>query len=321
MSNLLITGGAGFIGSHFIKHILKKGAYKHVINLDALKLDFQHKSLKGIEKKYPNYLFIRDDICQKSTVEWLVQKCDTVVHFAAESHVDRSITGAMPFIETNVLGTCILLEAALKYNIKRFLFVSTDEAYGSVETGESKETDILDPSSVYSATKVAGEYLAKAYYKTHKLPVVITRSTNNFGPFQHPEKFIPKAITNFLQGKKVPVYGKGENIREWLYVRDNCEAIEFVLQNGKIGEAYNIGSGTRKKNIEIVNLILKYLRKDESFIEHVEDRKGHDLRYAVDCTKLYELGWTPKHFSFEENLIHTILWYRNNKWWWEPLVK
>jgi dTDP-glucose 4,6-dehydratase len=247
-----------------------------------------------------------------------MQNVDRVVHFAAESHVDRSIDDASAFVRTNVLGTFVLLDSALKHNIKRFIHISTDEVYGSISNGSFKETDILTPSSPYSSSKAGSDLLARSYFITHKLPVIITRCTNNFGPYQYPEKLIPLFITNLIQNKKVPVYGTGKNVRDWIYVEDHCKAVDFVLHKGNVGEIYNIGGGAEKTNLEITEKIISMLHKDDSMVEYVKDRLGHDLRYSLDCTKLQKLGWAPEH-EFDDALCDTVRWYVKNRWWWEKL--
>jgi dTDP-glucose 4,6-dehydratase len=315
--NILVTGGLGFIGSNFIRHMLEKYPTYRIINLDKLTYAGNPDNLKDFEKN-PNYTFIRGDICDPEVVSVLMQKVDSVVHFAAESHVDRSIQDASVFVRTNVLGTFTLLDAALRHNIKKFIHISTDEVYGSIIEGSFKETDILTPSSPYSSSKAGSDLLARSYFLTHELPVIITRCTNNFGPYQYPEKLIPLFITNLLDNRKVPVYGTGKNVRDWIYVLDHCKAVDFILHNGKIGEIYNIGGGSEKTNIEITNKILKHLKKDDSMIEFVKDRPGHDFRYSLDCTKLEALGWAQEH-EFDDAIVETINWYINNRWWWKKL--
>jgi len=305
---LLITGGAGFIGSNFIRHILKKYPSYKVINLDALTYAGRLENLKDVEAN-PNYEFVKGDICDEKIVGKLVPGVDAIVHFAAESHVDRSISSPSEFIRTNVFGTYTLLEAAKKNKTKLFLQIGTDEVYGSVEKGFSKESDPLEPNSPYSASKASADLLARSYHVTYGLPAVITRSSNNFGPYQYPEKVIPLFTTNLLKGEKVPLYGDGKNERDWIYVIDNCEAVDFVLHKGKIGEIYNIGGGTPLANIDLTKKLLKATGKDESFIEYVKDRPGHDRRYALDISKINKLGWKPRH-SFEEALKETVEWYR-----------
>ncbi|HEX7627827.1 MAG TPA: dTDP-glucose 4,6-dehydratase, partial [Candidatus Methanoperedens sp.] len=271
-------------------------------------------------EKNPDYSFIRGAICDPEVVNRSLEKVDCVVHFAAESHVDRSIDDASVFVKTNVLGTFTLLDAALRHNIQKFIHISTDEVYGSINSGSFVETDILTPSSPYSSSKAGSDLLAQSYFITHKLPVIITRCTNNFGPYQYPEKLIPLFITNLLLNRKVPVYGTGKNVRDWIYVLDHCKAVDFILHKGTIGEIYNIGGGAEKTNIEITKKILKMLKADGSMIEYVKDRPGHDLRYSLDCSKLRKLGWKPLH-EFDEALEHTVKWYIENRWWWEKLKR
>ena len=315
--NLLITGGSGFIGSNFIRHMLEKYPNCKIFNLDKLTYAGNPDNLKDIENN-PKYSFVRGDICDPAVVDKVMQNVNHVVHFAAESHVDRSIEDGLVFVRTNVLGTYTLLESAMKHGIMKFIHVSTDEVYGSIKEGSFKETDMLTPSSPYSSSKAGSDLIAQSYYITYKLPVIITRCTNNFGPYQYPEKLIPLFITNLLENRNVPVYGTGKNVRDWIYVLDHCRAIDFVLHNGSIGEIYNIGGGVEKTNLEITWKILAMLSKDESMIEYVKDRPGHDLRYSLDCSKLRELGWRPE-YNFDEALAETIKWYVENRWWWEKL--
>jgi dTDP-glucose 4,6-dehydratase len=319
VKNLLVTGGCGFIGSNFIRLMLEKYPDISIINLDKLTYAGNPDNLKDLEDQ-PNYAFIKGDICDPAIVRTAMKKADRVVHFAAESHVDRSIEDGSIFVRTNVLGTNTLLQAAQELGVKRFLHVSTDEVYGSIAKGSFVETDILTPSSPYSASKAGSDLLALSYHTTHKLPVVVTRCTNNYGPYQFPEKLIPLFVTNLLKGKRVPVYGNGLNVRDWIYVMDHCKAIDFVLQHGADGEVYNIGGGEEKTNIEITRSILKLLGKDEHMIEYVRDRPGHDLRYSLDCSKLKAMGWKPE-YNFEEALGLTVKWYVDNQWWWEKLKR
>lgn len=318
---ILVTGGAGFIGSNFIHYMLDKHPEDSIVNYDALTYAGNLNSLKDIENN-PSYLFIKGDICDAEAVNRVMEEhsIDTVVHFAAESHVDRSIDDASAFVRSNVLGTGVLLDAALKKNITRFIHVSTDEVYGSTLDGSFTESDNLNPSSPYSASKAGSDLLARAYHTTFHLPVVITRCTNNFGPYQYPEKLIPRFVTNLLQDKKVPVYGTGQNIRDWLYVLDHCSAIDFVLRHGEAGEVYNIGGGNEWSNLEITERILESLGKERSMIEFVQDRPGHDLRYSLDTAKLRSMGWSPA-YTFEEALRETVRWYVENEWWWRPLLQ
>jgi dTDP-glucose 4,6-dehydratase len=318
---LLVTGGAGFIGSNFIRHMMSSHSDCEIINLDVLTYAGNLNNLKGIEKN-PHYTFIKGDICNRDIVNAILDKhnVDAIVHFAAESHVDRSITNASAFVMTNVLGTHTLLECARTHTIPKFIHISTDEVYGSTVGRSFKETDILSPSSPYSASKAGSDLLALSYFTTYNLPVIITRCTNNFGPYQFPEKLIPLFVTNLLDGKKVPVYGTGKNIRDWIHVSDHCRAVEFVLEHGNPGEIYNIGGGHEKTNLEITRKILDLLSKDDSMIEYVTDRAGHDFRYSLDCSKLHAMGWKPR-YSFDEVLEETVTWYTRNEWWWRPLKK
>jgi len=316
--NLLITGGAGFIGSNFIRYILNQYPDYKIINLDKLTYAGNLENLRDIENS-PNYAFVKGDICNERIVDKLVsRKPDAIINFAAESHVDRSILGPDEFLRTNVFGTYTLLKTAEKYKISRFIHIGTDEEYGAIESGSFKESDVLNPSSPYSSSKAAASLLALSYFKTYELPVIITRSSNNFGPFQYPEKLIPLFVTNLLEDKKVPVYGDGQQIRDWLYVIDNCAGIDYILHHGQIGEIYNIGGGNEKTNLEITRIILNRLGKDENYIEYVQDRPGHDWRYALDSTKLRNLGWQPR-YEFEEAMAKTVQWYQDNPQWWQLL--
>lgn len=316
---LLITGGLGFIGSNFIRQMMNKYPDYKIVNLDKMTYAGNPENLKDIEKN-PNYKFVRGDISDEKLVNELVsgEKPDAIVHFAAESHVDRSIHGSLDFVQTNVMGTRVLLDAAKNNKIGRFVYISTDEVYGDIEVGAFKEDDPFRPNSPYSASKAAGDLLARAYFKTFKLPVVITRSSNNYGPYQYPEKLMPLFITNILEGKKVPLYGDGLNIRDWLYVLDNCAGIDTVLHKGTDGEAYNIGGDNERTNREITDIILKELGKDESWIEYVKDRPGHDRRYALDSSKIKKLGWEPK-YDFETAIREKVSWYKNNADWWKRI--
>lgn len=316
---MLITGGAGFIGSNFITHMMDSHPEVEIINLDILTYAGNLKNLKSVDKN-SRYTFIKGDICDQGIVNAILDRneIDTIVHFAAESHVDRSITQASEFVRTNLLGTHNLLECARLHPVTRFIHISTDEVYGSTLKGSFTEKNILSPSSPYSASKAGSDLLALSYFTTYKFPVIITRCTNNYGPYQYPEKLIPLFITNLIEGKKIPVYGTGKNIRDWIHVSDHCRAVEFLLQKGISGEVYNIGGGNEKTNIEITKKILLFLNKDESLIEYVTDRPGHDFRYSLDCSKLQTMGWSPR-YSFEEGLKETIEWYIRNEWWWRPL--
>lgn len=319
--NLLVTGGLGFIGSNFIRMMLHKHPDISISNLDGVTYAGNPVNLKDIENN-PRYYFIRGDICNRDLVFSLLKKhnIDTIVHFAAESHVDRSIEDSSVFVRTNVLGTHVLLEGALKSGIESFIHISTDEVYGSIPFGSFREIDNLTPSSPYSASKAGSDLLALSYYKTHSLPVIVTRCTNNFGPYQYPEKLIPLFTTNLIEGKKVPVYGTGKNVRDWIYVLDHNRAVDFILQHGSAGEIYNISSENEKNNLEITATILAILGMDESMIEYVDDRLGHDWRYSLDSSKLRSLGWQPE-YDFETAMRETVSWYKENKWWWRPLKK
>lgn len=316
---LLITGGAGFIGSNFVLYWLNHHPDDDVINLDNLTYAGNLENLSSVEKN-PHYSFIKGDICDRPVVDKAMGGVDTVVHFAAESHVDRSILEPAPFVVTNVVGTHVLLEAALKHKVSRFHHISTDEVFGSLDLGSPdkfSERTIYSPTSPYSASKAGSDHLVRAYYHTFGLPITITNCSNNFGPYQFPEKLIPLVITNILEGKQVPVYGDGNNVRDWIYVEDHCRAIELVLTKGKVGQTYCVGGMTKDMdNVTIVSQILKLMGKDQSCIEYVTDRPGHDRRYAVDWSKIHnELGWSPLH-RVDEWLTRTIEWYTKNQDWW-----
>ena len=311
MANILVTGGAGFIGSCFIKYILGKYPDYRIFNLDALTYCGRLENLKEVENN-PNYTFIHGNILDKNLVGEIMAKCDYVVNFAAETHVDNSIKTPEIFIETNVKGTLNLLQNALEHNIKKYLQISTDEVYGSLgKEGYFSENSPLHPNSPYSASKASADMLTRAYHETYGLPTLITRCSNNYGPNQFPEKLIPCFSSKLLKGEKVPVYGDGLNVRDWLYVYDHCSAIDAVLHKGKIGEVYNIGGHNEKTNLEITKLILEAMGKDETSIEYVQDRLGHDKRYAIKNDKIIELGWKPS-VTFEEGIKTTIEWYLDN---------
>jgi dTDP-glucose 4,6-dehydratase len=322
MKNILLTGGAGFIGSNFINYILDEHSDYNVINLDKLTYAGNLENLVTSEGK-KNYRFVKGDITNVELVNSLFRKYDIkyVINFAAESHVDRSILGSEIFFRSNVLGTNVLLEAARKFSTEKFVQISTDEVYGSLgEEGLFTEDTPIHPNSPYSASKASADMMAMAFYHTYGVPVVITRCSNNYGPFQFPEKLIPLMIINSLNGKKLPVYGDGMNIRDWIYVIDHNKAIERVFEKGMSGEVYNIGASTEMPNIEIIKLILNTLGKSEEMIDFVKDRPGHDRRYAIDSSKIKnELGWEPL-FSFEEAISKTIEWYINNKTWWSRII-
>jgi len=319
---LLITGGAGFIGSNFVRYMVNKYPNYNIVNLDLLTYAGNLENLKDIENA-PNYKFVRGDIADREFINGLFQeeKFDYVLNFAAESHVDRSITDPGIFVQTNIQGTLALLDAAKTLGVKKYLQVSTDEVYGTLgETGYFTEETPLAANSPYSASKAGADLLVRAYNETFGLPVNITRCSNNYGPFHFPEKLIPLMIINALNDKELPVYGDGLNVRDWLHVEDHCQAIDLVLHNGRDGEVYNVGGNNERTNIEIVKTILKALDKPESLIKYVKDRPGHDRRYAIDATKLRtELGWTPK-YTFETGIKQTIQWYLDNKDWWENII-
>ncbi|MBQ2645032.1 dTDP-glucose 4,6-dehydratase [bacterium] len=320
MKKILVTGGAGFIGNCFVRHILKKYPDYKVINLDALTYAGNIENLDDV-KDNPNYTFVHGNICDKNLVADLMTEVDTVVNFAAESHVDRSITGPEIFIDTNVKGTLNLLQNAKNKGVDRFLQVSTDEVYGSLgKTGYFYETTPLAPNSPYSASKASADMLVRAYHETYGMPTLNTRCSNNYGPYQYPEKLIPYFISLLLKDEKVPVYGDGLNVRDWLYVYDHCEAIDVVLHKGKLGEVYNIGGHNEKTNMEITHLILKAMGKNESSIKYVQDRLGHDRRYAISNDKITsELGWQPS-LTFEQGIQITIDWYLNNQDWIKSII-
>ncbi len=317
MRRFLVTGGAGFIGSNYIRYLLQKYDDVAVVNLDKLTYAGNLDNLREVEK-HPRYRFVQGDICDAMLVDELMDETDVVVNFAAESHVDRSIGKPDDFIRTDVFGTFVLLEAARFHRVRKFIQISTDEVYGSIEQGSFKESDALMPSSPYAASKAGADRLAYSYFVTYGLPVIITRCSNNFGPYQYPEKLIPLFVTNALEDKPLPIYGDGKNVRDWIYVEDHCDAIDFILAYGKSGEAYNIGGGAERNNLEITGLILAALQKPRSLMTFVKDRLGHDRRYSLDTGKLAALGWRPKH-DFTAALQFTIEWYVKNRWWWEKL--
>jgi len=313
---VLITGGAGFIGCNFVRHMLREHPGIDITVLDKLTYAGRLENLEEIKDKIT---FVKGDICDKGAVHEVLPGCESVVNFAAESHVDRSITSPEDFVRTDVLGVFTLLEEARKSDVKRFEQISTDEVYGSTESGSFSEKDILDPSSPYSASKAGGELLARSYARTYGLNVVVTRSSNNYGPYQYPEKLIPVLIIKALRNQPLPIYGKGLNVRDWLHVEDNCRAIELVLNKGRPGDIINIGSGNEVPNIEIAKKILRHMNKPESLIKFVADRPGHDFRYSLEWNRIREMGWKPK-VEFEDGLKTTVNWYLTNQAWWKPLV-
>ena len=321
---LLVTGGAGFIGSNFIRYWLENHPDDEIVNLDKLTYAGHIESTKDFSD-HPNYKFVKGDICNPSDVSKITSGIDILVHFAAETHVDRSIVGPDDFVVTNVVGTQVLLDAALKNKIKKFHHISTDEVFGSLDSGSEEkfnENTIYSPRSPYAASKASSDHLVRAYFHTFGLPITITNCSNNFGPFQDLEKFISRMITDLIEGEKVKIYGDGKNVRDWLYVEDHVRAIEAVLTNGQVGETYLVGGSTEEiSNLKVATMVLDLFKKDEDSIKFVKDRPGHDKKYAIDWTKINKsLGWKPK-YGFSDWLEKTVEWYRKNEWWWKPLKK
>lgn len=313
---LFVTGGAGFIGSNYVRLVLGT-TDDEVTVYDALTYAGNLENLAGLDAD-PRFSFVKGDICDREAVREAMAGHDVVVHFAAESHVDRSIVDPDTFVRTNCDGTNVLCDTARHLEVERFLHISTDEVYGSIDVGSFRETDRLGPRSPYSASKAGSDLIALSYHETYGLPVVITRSSNNFGPYQFPEKVIPLFVTNLLEGQKVPLYGDGMNVRDWCYVEDNCAGVDLVRREGVVGEIYNIGAGNELPNKELTMKILALLGHDESMIQPVEDRLGHDRRYSIDCSKVRELGWAPQR-DLDEALAQTVAWYADNRGWWERL--
>jgi dTDP-glucose 4,6-dehydratase len=313
---LFVTGAAGFIGSNYVRHVLGT-TDDEVTVFDALTYAGNLSSLADVADD-PRYRFVQGDICDREAVTAAMAGHDAVVHFAAESHVDRSIVDPDTFVRTNCLGTNVMCDVARQMGVERFLHISTDEVYGSIEEGSFVETDRLGPRSPYSSSKAGSDLIALSYEETYDLPVLVTRSSNNFGPYQFPEKVIPLFVTNLLDGKKVPLYGDGLNIRDWIYVEDNCTGVDMVLRRGEIGEIYNIGGGNETTNRELTHKVLTLCGAGDDMIEYVTDRLGHDRRYSIDCSKANALGWSPSR-SLDEALAATVEWYRANRAWWEPL--
>lgn len=316
---LLVTGGAGFIGSNFIHYILNKYDDYEIVNFDKLTYAGNPENLADIQDD-KRYRFIRGDICNREAVAAAIKDADIVINFAAESHVDRSIEDPGSFIQTDVFGTFVLLEASRNNEVSLYVQISTDEVYGSIENGSFKETDPLKPNSPYSASKAGADMIVRSFNKTYGLPTIITRSSNNFGQNQYPEKVIPLFVTNLIDDMPVPLYGDGMNVRDWIYVEDNCAGIDFVMHKGKAGEIYNIGGGNERPNIWITRKVLEIMGKSESMIKYVKDRPGHDRRYSVNCDKLKSLGWNPK-YDFESALERTVMWYQQNEKWWRKLKR
>lgn len=317
---ILLTGGAGFMGSNMVRFLLNKYDDAFVVNLDKLTYAGNLDNLKDVVG-HPRYVFVKADIADQSAIESVFRehRPECVLNYAAETHVDRSILDPSSFIRTDVFGTYTLLETSRRHHLKRYIQISTDEVYGSTDDGLFSETTPFDPSSPYSASKAGADHLVRAYWRTYQLPTIVTHSCNFFGPFQYPEKLIPLFITNLLEGKRLPVYGDGQQVREWIYVPDHCRAVDAILQRGQPGDVYNIGTGERFTNLEVTHKVLNLLGAGDEMIEYVKDRPGHDRRYAIDSTRLRtELGWKPLH-TFGNGLASTIRWYRENDWWWKKL--
>jgi len=317
MRDILVTGGAGFIGSNFCRYMLDRYPECRITVLDALTYAGNLDNLADMRDN-PRFRFVHGDIRNKGDVDPLVEESSAIVNFAAETHVDRSIDDPGSFVLTDVYGVFTLLEACRRHGIQKFVHISTDEVYGSIEEGSFKEGDCLEPNSPYSASKAGGELLARSYFVTYGLPIIITRGSNNFGPYQYPEKLIPLFITNAMDDKPLPVYGDGQQVRDWIYVLDHCSGIDFALHKGEPGMAYNLGGGNERTNLEITGLILKLLGKPESLIKYVTDRPGHDRRYSLDCRLMKSLGWQPEH-TFEDALKRTVDWYVSNEPWWRKI--
>ena len=314
---ILVTGGAGFIGSNFIRLMLGKYPGGKIINLDKLTYAGNPENLSDLEGN-PNHSFVQGDICDAKLVDELTKRVQLVVNFAAETHVDRSVDDPFVFTQTNVIGTHVLLEYSRRNGVELFVQIGTDEVYGSVESGFSVETDKLDPRSPYSASKAAADLMALSYHTTYGMDIRVTRCTNNYGPYQFPEKLIPFFVTNALEDRELPIYGDGRNVRDWLYVDDHCQAVDFVIKNGRSGEVYNIGGGQEMENIQITDIILRELKKPDSLKRYVKDRPGHDRRYSLDISKIRQMGWSPGH-TFEKAIKRTIKWYVDNQEWWRRI--
>jgi dTDP-glucose 4,6-dehydratase len=317
MKHVLVTGGAGFIGSNFVRYLFRARRGLRVTVLDKLTYAGNLENLADL-RSARGFRFVRGDICDARLLDELLPGVDVVYNFAAETHVDRSILEGGSFVRTDVLGTYAILQRSLKHRVGRFVQISTDEVYGSIARGKFREGDPMRPNSPYSASKSGGDLLVRSFFKTHGLPAVVTRSSNNYGPYQHPEKFIPLFVTNAIEGKPLPLYGHGRNVRDWIYVEDNCRAIELVARAGEPGEVYNIGGGEERSNIEIARRIVELVGAAPELLVHVADRPGHDRRYALDCRKIRALGFRPR-VGFEEGLERTVRWYRRNESWWRPV--
>lgn len=317
MPRMLVTGGCGFIGSNFVRTVLREREDWEVVNLDKLTYAGRLENLQDVAED-PRYRLVRGDICDPDAVAEAMDGCAVAVNFAAETHVDRSLLGAGHFIDTDIKGVLVLLEESRRRGIERFVQISTDEVYGSIEAGSFSETSVLNPRNPYAASKAGGDRLAFAYWATYDVPVVISRASNNYGPYQYPEKLIPLFTTNALRDRPLPLYGDGRNVRDWLHVDDHCSAILHLLEHGESGEVYNIGGGNERENVEVTRRVLEILGKPESLIKRVEDRVGHDRRYSLDASKLRRLGWEPQ-VAFETGLEDTVRWYVDNEWWWRPI--
>ena len=316
-TRILVTGGCGFIGSAFVRMVLADRPGWEVVNLDKLTYAGRLENLQDIAGD-PRYRFVRGDICDPEAVRDAMSGCSLAVNFAAETHVDRSLQGAMHFIDTDIKGVAVLLEEARRVGIGRFVQISTDEVYGSIEDGSFTEGSLLNPSNPYSASKAGGDRLAHAYWASYRVPVIITRASNNYGPYQYPEKLIPLFATNALRDRPLPLYGDGRNVRDWLHADDHCRAVLFLIEHGKPGEVYNVAGGNERENIEITREILRVIGKSESLIRPVADRVGHDRRYSLDAAKLRAMGWVPA-VPFADGLAATVCWYADNEWWWRPI--
>ena len=316
-SRILVTGGCGFIGCNFVRMVLAERPDWEVVNLDKLTYAGRLENLHDVADT-ARYRFIKGDICDPAAVSEAMAGCSLVVNFAAETHVDRSLQGATHFIDTDMKGVAVLLEEARRVGLQRFVQISTDEVYGSIEEGSFSEASALNPANPYAASKAGGDRLAYAYWATYQVPVIITRASNNYGPYQYPEKLIPLFVTNALRDQPLPLYGDGRNVRDWLHASDHCRAILFLIEHGRAGEAYNVGGGNERENITITREILRLLGKPESLIRHVADRVGHDRRYSLDASKLRRLGWRPQ-VLFDRGIEDTVGWYAANQWWWQPI--
>jgi dTDP-glucose 4,6-dehydratase len=316
-TRILVTGGCGFIGSNFVRMVLADRPDWRVVNLDKLTYAGRLENLREVADD-PRYSFIRGDICDPAAVAEAMTGCAAVVNFAAETHVDRSLLGTTHFIDTDMKGVAVLLDEARRVGLDRFVQISTDEVYGSIEEGSFSEASLLNPANPYAASKAGGDRLAHAYWATYKVPVIITRASNNYGPYQYPEKLIPLFVTNALRDQPLPLYGDGRNVRDWLHVSDHCRAILFLIEHGRPGEVYNVAGGNERENISITRDILRHLGKPETLIRHVADRVGHDRRYSLDASKLRRLGWRPQ-VLFDRGIEETVGWYAANEWWWKPI--